>query len=59
MKRWIMEYICCPVCQGELHLQEAAGDETEVLTGVLTCAKCNRTYPITDGIPDLLAENQR
>ncbi|MBO5368526.1 methytransferase partner Trm112 [Methanocorpusculum sp.] len=59
MKRWIMEYICCPECRGSLRLAEVSGDENEVLEGTLTCTKCERTYPIAEGIADLLPDNQR
>lgn len=54
-----MEYICCPECRGSLRLAEVSGDENEVLEGTLTCTKCERTYPIAEGIADLLPDNQR
>ncbi|MBE6506725.1 MAG: Trm112 family protein [Methanocorpusculum parvum] len=59
MKRWIMEYICCPECKGSLCLSESEGDENEVLEGTLTCMKCERVYSIAEGIADLLPDNQR
>ena len=59
MKRWIMDYICCPECKGSLCLLESEGDETEVLKGTLTCTKCERAYSIEEGIADLLPDNQR
>ncbi|HJJ83065.1 MAG TPA: methytransferase partner Trm112 [Methanocorpusculum sp.] len=59
MKRWVMDYICCPECKGSLRLLESEGDETEVLKGTLTCIKCERVYSIEEGIADLLPDNQR
>ena len=59
MKRWVLDYICCSECKGSLSLLESEGDETEVLTGTLTCTKCERVYSIAEGIADLLPDNQR
>ncbi len=57
MKQWIMDYICCPVCKGELRLEQTSSNETEILEGTLTCTKCERTYQISEGIAHLLPEN--
>jgi uncharacterized protein YbaR (Trm112 family) len=29
-------------------------EKGEILSGTFTCVKCKTTYPILDGIPDLL-----
>lgn len=56
----LLYILACPVCRGTLILEVettasvGAPDAGEVLTGVLTCSKCNEVYPITDGIPNLL-----
>lgn len=49
-----MEILVCPVCKGELELTVAEADDGEVLEGGLHCAECDFTYPIDDGIPNLL-----
>ena len=54
MKPDLMKILCCPVCKGELELKVTEQDDIEILEGGLTCGKCNFTYPITDGIPNLL-----
>jgi uncharacterized protein YbaR (Trm112 family) len=54
MKRDLMEILRCPVCKGELELSVEAEDEVEVQKGSLHCQACNHTYPIDDGIPNLL-----
>jgi uncharacterized protein YbaR (Trm112 family) len=54
MKESIMEIIVCPVCKGPLELVVAERNEREITAGSLICHKCNHTYPIKDGIPNLL-----
>ncbi|MCQ2376457.1 MAG: methytransferase partner Trm112 [Methanocorpusculum sp.] len=56
MNRWILEYLCCPVCKGELTLLETEGAGTEISCGTLTCTKCGKSYPVENGIADLLPE---
>jgi hypothetical protein len=40
----VLKMIVCPVCHGELALQETS----------VRCRGCRRSYPIEDGIPVLL-----
>jgi len=54
VKRDLTEILCCPVCRGELRLQATESRGDEVLTGGLDCPRCDRRYPIREGIPDLL-----
>ena len=54
MKKDIMDIICCPTCKGDLILFIEKEDEDDVISGSLTCKKCNFIYPIEDGIPNLL-----
>ena len=42
----LMKILACPVCKGSLELNEKKCN--------LTCNKCNKTYPIKDGIPILM-----
>ncbi len=51
-----MELLRCPECKGELELDDRKRDEEtgEILEGSLTCSACPYTYPIEDGIPNLL-----
>jgi ubiquinone/menaquinone biosynthesis C-methylase UbiE len=49
MKRKTLELLACPACHGELSLREG-GDSEAVESGMLACAKCQRQYPIKDGI---------
>jgi uncharacterized protein len=59
MKADLMEILRCPVCRGELTLTAGAQDGPEILTGTLACPKCPATYPIEDGIPNLLPPDER
>jgi len=54
MKRSLLDILCCPVCKGDLTLVVLKEDETRIIEGTLTCARCRVAYPICDGIPDLL-----
>ena len=56
-----MEVLVCPVCKGAIDLivTEQGHDSGEIVEGTLHCPKCDETYPIADGIPDLLPADQR
>jgi uncharacterized protein YbaR (Trm112 family) len=59
MKKDLMDILCCPVCKGDLKLTVRKEEGGEILEGSLYCAKCNETYPIEDGIPNLLPPGLR
>lgn len=59
MKRELMDILACPMCKGPLQLDVTKEDENEVVTGSLKCAQCPETYPIDDGIPNLLPPDLR
>lgn len=54
MKKEIMDILCCPNCKGELDLAVLKEDYKEIVTGSLTCKKCNEKFKIEEGIPCLL-----
>ena len=56
MRRSLMDILCCPVCKEELVLTVEKENETEILEGELLCAVCEITYPIHEGIPNLLPQ---
>lgn len=61
----LLNILACPVCRGALILEaeiialDDTPDAGEVLTGTLTCPACPETYPISDGIPNLLPPDLR
>ena len=59
MNKELMEILACPVCKGELELKVETEEGDDVIEGVLLCAKCDATYPITDSIPNLLPPQMR
>jgi uncharacterized protein YbaR (Trm112 family) len=54
MKKEIVKILCCPTCKGDLSLEIKKEEKGEIITGIFTCSHCQCSYPITDGIPDLL-----
>jgi uncharacterized protein YbaR (Trm112 family) len=59
MKPDLLEILRCPVCRAELKLRSDETAGAEVVKGMLTCTGCGETYPIEDGIPDLLPPGDR
>ena len=59
MKQDLMDILACPLCKGELTLKVDSQDGDEIVSGSLHCAACDETYPIEDGIPNLLPPDLR
>lgn len=59
MKADLLDILRCPVCRAELRLRADESEKGEILRGVLTCTGCGETYPIEDGIPDMLPPGDR
>jgi len=59
MKRSLMEIICCPLDKQDLELDAETVEDDEVLDGTLVCTECGESYPIDDGIPNLLPPDMR
>jgi len=54
MKKELIDILCCPTCKNDLALKIEKEEQGDILTGMFTCQKCKATYPIEDGIPNLL-----
>ena len=54
-----MDILACPVCKGKLELAVTDENEEEIVSGSLSCGKCNEKYPIVDTIPNLLPPDRR
>ena len=59
MRRDLMDILVCPVCKERLELVVEREEDGEIITGTLTSAACSTTYPIEDGIPNLLSPDLR
>lgn len=59
MKESLMEIVCCPMDKHDLELDAEKREDGEILSGTLTCTDCGESYPIEDGIPNLLPPDMR
>ncbi len=59
LKRRLMEILACPIDKHyplELHVFE---EKEEITEGLLVCTQCDRWYPISDEIPQMLPDDLR
>lgn len=54
-----MDLLACPLCKADLTLTVVDEEGGEILSGALDCAACGETFPIEDGIPNLLPPELR
>jgi SAM-dependent methyltransferase len=54
VKRRLLDWLACPVCQGTLVLTRAVPEADDIREGDLACVACGARYPIERGIPRLL-----
>ena len=59
MKEELMDILCCPLDKHDLTLEVDDRDDDEILAGTLTCTECGESFPIEDGIPNLLPPEMR
>ena len=59
MRTWLLDYLVCPACRGDLDCTPDAGGRDDVETGTLTCTSCGNTYPIVRGIPRMLSRDMQ
>lgn len=59
MRHDLMEILVCPMCKGDLTLTVDREEGDEIVEGKLVCSQCNETYPIEDGIPNMLPPDLR
>src|SRR5437660_12402465 len=59
LKRRLLDILACPIDKHyplELHVFE---EKEEITEGLLVCSECNRWYPISDEIPQMLPDDLR
>ena len=54
-----MDILCCPMDKHDLELEDERREDGEIMSGALVCTECGETYPIEDGIPNLLPPDMR
>lgn len=60
MKESLLQYLACPACAGDLSLNSAERDGSEITGGALVCAQCGKSFLVINGIPrfaDLVSDN--
>lgn len=55
----LMDVVVCPLDKSDLDLDVGEREDDEIVTGTLTCTECGETYPIEEGIPNLLPPDMR
>ncbi len=55
MKRPLLDYLVCPVCHRQLQLAITKQSDDVIESGTLHCARCNFTFLISNGIPNMLS----
>src|SRR4051812_29772028 len=56
MRRAILSLLRCPRCRRGALAPEA--DTAELVFGPLRCADCQASFPVSDGVPDLVIDRQ-
>ncbi len=46
VEKELLEILACPACRGDVEEKD----------GKIVCVKCNRSYPIKEGVPIMLIE---
>lgn len=55
-----MDILACSVCRHTpLILEEVKGDARDIEEGTLVCPQCGATYPLTEGIPNMIPPQDR
>jgi len=57
MKTTTLDLLICPTCHGNLSLDIPPGNGN-IKTGSLTCSSCKNNYPIKQGIPRFIREDE-
>ncbi|MEE6208713.1 methytransferase partner Trm112 [Salarchaeum sp. III] len=59
MKEDLLDIVCCPLDKHDLELDVDDEEDGDIVSGTLTCTECGESYPIEDGIPNLLPPDMR
>lgn len=60
MKRNLLNRLCCPFDKSDLEIKIfKETEEQEIIEGILTCACCQRYFPIIYGIPIMTPDQYR
>lgn len=59
MKLPFLNKLACPFDKADLTIKIFKQEQEEILEGILTCAHCQRYYPIVQGIPIMSPDEYR
>jgi uncharacterized protein YbaR (Trm112 family) len=59
LKKELVNLLVCPLCKGDLGLKVDEEEGDEIISGSFTCSACQQSYPIKEGIPNLLPPELR
>ncbi len=54
MNKEILDILACPECKGDLKIESAEKDTTEIINGRLICETCGLFFTIQGGVPNFL-----
>jgi ubiquinone/menaquinone biosynthesis C-methylase UbiE/uncharacterized protein YbaR (Trm112 family) len=57
MKRDLLTVLSCPNCLCELALKADSEHDGEIETGILTCIKCAKTFPVVRHVPRFVSKD--
>lgn len=55
----LTEILVCPLCKGQLSLVTFREEDGDIIEGRFDCEACNVSFPIDDGIPNMLPPDLR
>lgn len=59
MRQALIDILVCPLCKGPLKLAVFKEVDGDVIEGRFDCSACNVSYPVDDGIPNMLPPEMR
>jgi len=57
MKKSLLKYIICPICNARFKLVDPVQEDREITSALLICTK-GHSFPVTGGVPRLLAQDR-
>lgn len=54
MHKKLLDILVCPECKGDLVLDSYKQESDEILKGNLQCGKCQVSFHIIEGIPNMI-----
>ena len=57
MKESLLRYLICPICNADFELVNPVPEGEEITSALLACAN-GHSFPVTSGVPRLLAQDR-